>query len=76
MSRRNVGLVELLVELVEHHGIFILRVVPGSLVPLSIILIYIIQVNLFKRSGGLRHGPLFQFPLRMKSNVVRAYFAQ
>lgn len=33
MSRRNVGLVELLVELVEHHGILILRVVPGSLVP-------------------------------------------
>jgi hypothetical protein len=26
MSRRNVGLVELLVELVEHHGILILRV--------------------------------------------------
>ena len=34
MSRRNVGLVELLVELVEHHGILILRVVPdGSLLP-------------------------------------------
>jgi hypothetical protein len=42
MSRRNVGLVELLVELVEHHGIFILRVVPGSLVPLSIIILYLV----------------------------------
>ena len=27
MSRRNVGLVELLVELVEHHGVLILHVV-------------------------------------------------
>ena len=27
MTRRNVGLVELLVELVEHHGILILHVV-------------------------------------------------
>ena len=28
------------------------------------------------RRSVLRPGPLFQFPLRMKSNVVRAYFAQ
>ena len=27
MTRRNVGLVELLVELVEHHGVLILHVV-------------------------------------------------
>ena len=30
----------------------------------------------FKRRSVLRPGPLFKFPLRMKSNVVRAYFAQ